>query len=248
MTVHPKKATDPIEISVREFRLFVERLLYVTDLPHGLVPAVRDTVLYAEAFGLGGLGRLLDDLEALKSCRADVLTVRDTADAVILDAAGQHAWVAAPAALDLAVEEALAPAPRVVRVENAGWPDGLAVLEGLGYRHHVMLRVRPGAVPEIEATVTSGRTDPVMQRMLADGLRIPADLWWRLYALSHRALTPDSPVSRRHAGPVILTDDGRIIGRQEDEDVDLALIKGADITPGVAIPANLVMEPMRHAD
>ena len=73
-----------------------------------------------------------------------------------------------------------------------------------------------------------GRDEPLLWDLLQNGVSIDADLWWRVYAVAQKALAPDSVVSRRHAGPVIVNDDGSIIGRKDsDDETDLSFL----ITP-----------------
>jgi hypothetical protein len=70
--------------------------------------------------------------------------------------------------------------------------------------------------------------EPLHWDVLQNGLSIETDLWWRIYSLAQKALAPDSVVSRRHAGPVIVNDDGTIIGRKDsDDETDLRFL----ITP-----------------
>jgi hypothetical protein len=217
-----------LNISVREFRLVVERILYLTGLPKGAVPAVRDTILYAEAFGTGGLERLRDDFESLKKCRADAFRVTEQGDRIVLDGAGQHAWIVTPVALDLAVEVARSPIPRALHIQNVFWPEGLNVLDGLCYRHGIVTRVESGETSIVTARSNETRTDPVMLRIAADHLRISGTLWWELFELSNQSLTRDSAASRRHAGPIVVTEDGRMIGRQEDEDTDITVLTAVE--------------------
>jgi hypothetical protein len=44
--------------------------------------------------------------------------------------------------------------------------------------------------------------------------------WWALYHRSNEALTPDSPLSRRHAGASVLSEDGQIL-HDADDDLDM---------------------------
>ena len=61
-----------------------------------------------------------------------------------------------------------------------------------------------------------------------DGTPVDAELWWRLFDESDKALAPDSFESRRHAGALIVEADGRVIGRQDEDDTDLSMLTGAD--------------------
>lgn len=49
-------------------------------------------------------------------------------------------------------------------------------------------------------------------------------MWWPLYKASLEALAPDSFESRRHAGTVRVEADGRIVGRVDEDETDLAML------------------------
>ena len=57
-----------------------------------------------------------------------------------------------------------------------------------------------------------------------NGVRVEAALWWTLYHRSADALAPDSYLSRRHAGPIIVEADGKVIGRQDEDETDFSLL------------------------
>lgn len=64
----------------------------------------------------------------------------------------------------------------------------------------------------------------VLERIRRNGLTVDAALWWQLFHRSAEALAPDSYVSRRHAGPIIVEADGKVIGRQDEDETDLSLL------------------------
>uniref|UniRef100_UPI003101B147 hypothetical protein n=1 Tax=Neorhizobium sp. EC2-8 TaxID=3129230 RepID=UPI003101B147 len=72
----------------------------------------------------------------------------------------------------------------------------------------------------VPAAVTGDvRTDDsLLWSLLENGAEIEADLWWRIYHLAKQALATDSIVSRRHAGPMIVNEDGTVIGRKDNDD------------------------------
>jgi hypothetical protein len=156
--------------------------------------------------------------------------------ALVVDAGGQHAWVAGATVLDLAVAEACEQGRCHLRVRNVAAGPELAVLAAMAVRHGMRCAVRvvggdaEGGDVELEveplaaATSTVAR-DPLLRNVLQQGIPVDAALWWRLHALASRALAPDSVASRRHAGPVIVAADGRIIGRPVDDDTDFTLLK-----------------------
>ncbi|WP_125609734.1 hypothetical protein [Specibacter cremeus] len=74
-------------------------------------------------------------------------------------------------------------------------------------------------------------------RLLADGSRVDADLWWAVYDISNGALTPDSILSRQHAGSSVLDEFGQIVG-EIGEDDDYPQIQAMSRTARLAEPTN----------
>jgi hypothetical protein len=242
----------------REIRLVVERLLLLTGLPFGFVPAVRDVVLYSAIGGFGGLTLLLERLEELKAADPRALRVTEPEPGrfeVACD--GQHAWVALPSLLDLAAEGVALHGSAVVTVTDVQDPQELLAAAGLGRRQRILAfgaigvaqvaapcaeGAAPGRLRAVQASATlfaapdpapaPGLVDPLLARALRDGLPVPTDLWWRAHHLSNTALAPDTVESRRHAGPIIVMPDGTVIGRKDnDDDTDVSLLTAANATP-----------------
>lgn len=218
-------------LSVRETRMIVERILLVTGLPEGFVPAVRDCVLYSQAMGLDGLEELKRAFEVLKQARPQAIRALSERDRSVLDGAGQHAWVAAPGVLDIALASARNGSAHEIAVGNLVAPRELCVLASLAGRYgaeaHVSLR-EASTPQDIVATVritadTRQAPDAILTTALTNGLPVRRALWEELYAWSHDALTPDSIESRRHAGPVMVDAEGRVHGR-DDDDTDFSLL------------------------
>lgn len=208
-------APATMALSVRETRMIVERILLAAGIPEGSVPAVRDVVLYAEAMGLDGLSVLRRDIAAFRSADLTRVALVDG----VLDAGGQHAFVVAPALLDLALATARSGAGKGMAVRNVAAAEDLRVVEGLAGRQGARVRV-----DGLQVTVTGDAAgDAVLDRALRDGMPVPRALWEELYDWSHAALTPDSIESRRHAGPVMVDAEGRIHGR-DDDDTDFTLL------------------------
>ena len=213
--------TGPIVISLREARLVVERILLLAPVPPGLVPDVRESVLVSQMLGLGGFSLLLDSYAELSAGAAPSL------EGESLHCHGAHAWLVAPAVADLAVEAAFA-GGGTFRVSDVRAPAELATATGLAARHGAQVQL--GAAGEIIALPAAGappasRLDALAWRMVCDGFPVLGSLWWRLYHLSNGALTPDSLVSRRHAGHIVVHADGSITGRRDiDDDTDLRLL------------------------
>lgn len=233
----------------REIRLVAERLLLLTSLPQGLVPAVRDVVFHSAIAGLGGIALLLDRLDMLKAAAPAALRAEEPEPGrFALHGGGQHAWVALPSLLDLAGEAVARHGSGVVTVTDVADPEELLVAAALGRRQGMLTfaavgpaaiaapcaeRAAPGLLRGTRATATifaaplpSGAAEePLLARALREGLAVPADLWWRAHHLSNTALAPDSVESRRHAGPVIVLPDGTVVGRKDnDDDTDFSLL------------------------
>lgn len=218
-----------LRVMPREMRLMSERILSLTALPKGFALMVGDVVMYSQAMGLGGFDLLLQRIDALLPSDPSklALTQGSTGD-LVLDGGGVHAWFVAPSVLDL-LEEALTNADTgSIEVTNVMDPPELEIAVGLGRRAGLELVIDG-------AQITARRVAPadtVLDRAMADGCPIGADLWWRVWAKAQTALTPDSVVSRRHAGVNIVTDDGQIIGRTDnDDDTDASFIAAPDVVP-----------------
>lgn len=201
----------------REMRMMSERILSLTAMPKGFVPSLCDIVMFSEAEGLGGFALLEADMPALAADDPARLSLDETGPLPVLDAGGLHAWAALPSALDL-----LGAGLDAIEVTNARHPGELRLAAALGPRRGLDVTVEGSRLSAAPRDVA----DPVLDRVMQQGCAIPADLWWRIWALAQTALTPDSEVSRRHAGPVIVTADGQLIGRTDnDDDTDPGFVR-----------------------
>lgn len=240
---HATVDSRSIHISVREARMWVDRILLVAGLPSGYVPAVRECVLASQALELGGFESLLRiydklDMRALVKMRID--RIQD--DTLAIDAGGMHAWLLAPTLIDLAVDLARKYGCANVRIRQVEYVDELPIVAALAKRHGgdvTMLGLdshTDGECVTLRMThVTRPRSveqaDPLLYAALRVGFPVDAALWQAIYNLSKRALAPDSVVSRRHAGPVILQDDGTILGRKPaDDDFDVNMLRNVSAT------------------
>jgi hypothetical protein len=209
-------------VSLREMRMVFERLLQVTRIESGLVPALRDCALYSAALGLGGFASLAQTLEAISKADPRALSL----DGLTIDCGGQHAWLAADAALDVATENLRTGGAGIVTVRNAADLGELRVVEALAQRFGLKAIVTIGATAATIAV--SPATDPseiaTLDAIRRNGVRVEAALWWTLYHRSADALAPDSYLSRRHAGPIIVEADGKVIGRQDEDETDFSLL------------------------
>jgi hypothetical protein len=237
-----------MQISVREARLTLDRIFLAAGIPDGMIASVREHALLSVALGLGGWMAVRDQhaaiaagvesrirLDADESVRYDRIAGRSNIETGI-DAGGQHAWLAGASLLDVAIELAQDSGTATVNVRNLEAAEELQVLTALGRRHGVIVNVAPARpdARDVKFTVTIDRAprtpqewDPVLHRALHHGLAVDAVLWWELHHLSNRALSPDTVESRRHAGPIIVAADGRIIGRQVDDETDVSLLRHA---------------------
>lgn len=221
-------------VSLREMRMVFERLLQVTRVESGLVPALRDCALYSAALGLGGFARLPEILEAIVKADPGALAL----DGLAIDCGGQHAWLAADAAIEIATEDLRTGGPGIVTVRNAADMGELRIAEALAQRFGLTATVTIGA--EASTIAVSPATDPsqiaTLDTIRREGVAVDAALWWSLYHRSAEALAPDSYLSRRHAGPIIVEADGKVIGRQDEDETDFSLLL-ADAPAPAAQPA-----------
>lgn len=224
-------AIPELRVLPREMRLQTERILLLTALPKGFVPQAVDAIILSQCMGLGGfplLERCFDGLNNADPSRLRV--VSEAAGRVRLDAGGEHGWIALPGALDLLAECVAEHGYGQVIVENAADADELSIATVFGERFGlaVVVEQQPdGSVVlgGMAAPRSADGLDRVFRAALGEGVPVESDLWWRLYRLSNSALSPDSPVSRRHAGPLIVHDDGRVFGRVDnDDDTDISFI------------------------
>jgi len=228
---HETLSPETLQVMPREMRLMAERIFSLTALPKGFALTLSDLPMYSELQGLGGFALLERCFAALKDADAGALTVlAEAGPALSLDARGQHAWIAVQTALDLAGELVAAHGRAEVTVANALDPAELALAEGLAPRAGLRVRVVQGALPVLMAEA-GPLADPILKQAQAQGAPIEAALWWRIYALAKTALAPDTPVSRRHAGVIIVAEDGTVIGRKDnDDESDTALMTRARVT------------------
>ncbi|MDO9524758.1 MAG: hypothetical protein Q7J57_04370 [Gemmobacter sp.] len=220
--------SNELNVMPREMRMMSERVFSLTSLPKGFALSLSDLPMYSQMQGLGGLALLERRHRALLAADAGALRIAaENGATVSLDAAGQHSWVALPSALDLLAELCARLGHAEVTVQGAVDDQELALATGLGLRLGLAVTLVSSGVL---AATPCPCSDPVLDRALRDGALIDADLWWRIYALAQTALAPDTPVSRRHAGVIIVTEDGTVIGRKDnDDDSDMSLLVRARV-------------------
>lgn len=220
-----------LRLMPREMRMMTERVFSLTGLPKGFFLMVQDVVMYSQRLGLGGFALLEQRSPGLKGADPSrVSIVNEDGDRLTLDGGGQHAWFVIPALVDLLGELAQHHGRATITVTNVVDAGELRVAADLAARCGLAATFTAGAQPTLTAkpAVMSGnlaKDEPLHWDLLENGLPIEADLWWRVYSLAQKALAPDSVVSRRHAGPVIVNDDGTVIGRKDsDDETDLSFL------------------------
>lgn len=213
-----------LHVSVREARMSVERTLLTCGIPGGAVHGVRECVLLSEALGLGGFRHLLGGHGAL---RWDAFA-RVEFRGFMLDGGGIHAWLVLPTLVDLAVAQARREGETTIDVTNVAAGQELKVAEALARRYGAVTAVAGGRVSTRNAPrpVSMEQWDPLLLAAFRHGFDVEEDSWRALHSLSNGALAPDSVQSRRHAGPVVVNDDGSILGRlPQDDDFDMSMLK-----------------------
>jgi hypothetical protein len=216
-----------LTLSLREMRMVFERLVQVTRVDTGLVPALRDCALYSAALGLGGFARLAANLEVVKVAKPHAVSLAED-NGLTVDCGGQHAWITANTALDLAIEDLRTGGKGIVNVRNASEIGEFKVAEALAQCFGLKAKVTIDAATATATIIVSVATDPseiaLLDTIRRNGLLVDAALWWELYHRSADALAPDSYLSRRHAGPIIVEADGKVIGRQDEDETDFSLL------------------------
>ncbi|MBS7705334.1 hypothetical protein KIO73_18745 [Chelatococcus asaccharovorans] len=219
--------------SLRESRMVLERLMQVVRIDEGLVPSLRDCALYSAALGLGGFPAVSAHLELLRGAAPE--RVKLVADSPLtVDGGGQHAWVVAELVVDLLVAEARTSAAggremAEARVLNVVEPEELGVAAAIARRHGFAVELSRGerdAGARLVLRPASADAPDPLQRIRLEGLPVAQDLWWQLFHRANEALAVDTIQSRRHAGPIRVEEDGRVVGRQDDDETDFSLLIG----------------------
>jgi hypothetical protein len=231
--------TDLITVSLRESRMVLERLMQVARVDEGLVPALRDCALYSTALGADGFINLPRHLGQLPTGRPSIVSIDTTSEGVsLLRCAGQHAWLVALTLVDLAVDAVqVGRAARFV-VEDATEAQELRVATALAQTHDLEATVEPdGGAQRIEFRAATAQSDSTLERIVREGLRVERAYWWTLFHRANDALAPDSYESRRHAGPIIVDAQGRVIGRTDEDETDLSLLYTGSAQAGADAPS-----------
>ena len=213
-----------LRVMPREMRMMSERILSMTGQPKGFFLSVQDVPMYSQKLGLGGFALLESRFDVLCEARpGEIAIVSENEAKLRLDGKGQHAWFVLPAAIDLLGELVARFGKADVVVANTVDPDEFKVAEAFAQRNGLTVAVTTASEVTLKANnrPLSGEVrqdDPLLWSLLENGVPIQSELWWRIYALAKKALAADSVVSRRHAGPMIVNQDGTVIGRNDNGD------------------------------
>ncbi len=244
MTSADRAGDRSIAMSVREARMYVGRILLTCGLPSGMVHAVTECILTSQSAGYGGFASLLRSYGDLRMDGFARLRLVDVDPCTLdVEAGDVHAWILAPTLIDLAVDTARRQGSATLHVRDVLEAGELRILSHLARRHGALADVAAdGGERGMTVTVCNGspprhaeQWDPLLMQALKHGYPITEALWRDLHSLSNNALATDSVLSRRHAGPVILLDDGTIVGRQpSDDDFDPNMLKSVTSPPNSA--------------
>ncbi|MCW2288934.1 hypothetical protein EDF60_0132 [Leucobacter luti] len=217
--------TTQMRASAREMRHMVGRYLHARNCPGYAVNAVRDAIMAAQAEGYDAVSYMEDVREHYAGARTSFVA-EFQGDEVVLDGANTPAPLLAPALIDeLAL--AVAAGARSVRVHQVPGVTLFAALSEYAAVRGVSVTITriaddaatiaASAVPPRAMDPAALAAGPAMQRILRDGYEMDADQFWRLFHESNEALTPDSELSRRHAGTQIYDADGNLLGEASEE-------------------------------
>lgn len=190
--------SEPMNLSLREVRMMVDRILLQTDIVSGSQQAVRNAILAAEAMGLPALRHLdenFDDIRSIDPGKLSIVSEAADGSFLLLDAGGEHAWGIAVPVLELAVDAARGAGAATVLVKNAHESEMLGGLAALAWSFRVDLQLRTGAElaqldgAAAQAVAQIGRPDGLVALVLRDRSRENA--------ASGRPDMADDPVMRR---------------------------------------------------
>ncbi|WP_321788864.1 hypothetical protein [Paraburkholderia sp. J94] len=218
--------SDLITVSLRESRMVLERLMQVARVDEGLVPALRDCALYSTALADDGFIHLTKHLGQLPNEKVSAVSIDTLNDGVRrVRCAGLHAWIVALTLVDLAVDAAQAGRDACFVVEGASEAGELRVAKALAQPHGLEATVEVnGDAQRVSFRTVLSPGQSTLARIVQEGLRVERAYWWTLFHRANDALAPDSYESRRHAGPIIVDAQGRVIGRTDEDETDLSLL------------------------
>jgi hypothetical protein len=190
-----------------------------------MLHAVRDCALYSAILPGSGLKEMTLRLQNLRESKPVPLILTEHEQALLANGDGQHAWYAAHTLLDLAIERLRVTGAGHLTARNLADPNELRVVIGLAEHHGLAACVEAaGSDYVLSVARRPAATPKLIDKMRRDGMSASAEIWWPLYRASHEALAPDSFESRRHAGTIRVEANGRIVGRNDEDETDLAML------------------------
>ncbi|MFI4994851.1 MAG: hypothetical protein ACHQAQ_03590 [Hyphomicrobiales bacterium] len=230
-----------LQLSLRECLLILERLVQAAGVPPGLLPSVRDCALYSAVLPGPGFGGITGQLALLRGSPAEPLCIQTEQPRLVVDCGGQHAWLVAETLVDLAVDRLRRGGVGEVCSVGVAEPGELRVVAGLAERHRLCATIADeGHGIALRLAPRPAARPTLLDRIRLEGFRAASDTWWPLYRASHDALAPDSFESRRHAGTIRIEADGRIVGRNDEDETDLTMLVSdparirSDVVPSVS--------------
>lgn len=214
--------TALMNYSVREFRHITNRFLHARGAQRHMVNPVRDVLTFAQARGFDALTELERTQYQIDRFDGRI----EFRDPSTWSADGQSAYYVAPTITDLMILRA-GEENASITIENIdgaaifGSLDEYAQVRGLYLEvtavddDSVTLAYR--AVPRPAAEAPLEAEGPAVRDALKRGFDADTEQFWRMFYASDQALTPDSEVSRNHAGSQIYDEHGNVIGEFDEE-------------------------------
>lgn len=215
-----------MNLSLREARMVLERLVLVAGVDAGLVPSIRECALFSAVSGPAGFEAVEANMDALRGADPGKVKILEEGGTTAIDGQGLHAWFGVFPLVDLLSEQMQDGHSAMVRVTGFIAPEELQAAVPIGRRQGLAVSADLDDHGVWRAQRTTGGQDPIMD-IIRNGIPVNDSLWWRLFDESDKALAPDSFESRRHAGALIVEADGRVIGRQDEDDTDLSMLTAA---------------------
>lgn len=216
-------------VSLREARIVIDRLLQWKGFPAGRRPALTDAGLYSASLGLSGFERLLDNIDVLKFGIERHSTISGDETDLCLDAHGKHAWAVAEEVSDLLTEMDRRHGKGCVKAVNLVAAEELAVVGPVIQKYDLDAHMEISQSGTAVACVVEPNVlrENEFLRICHHGIPTDHELWFELFHASNAAQAPDTKLSRLHTGPVILAEDGTLVGAEngeEDQDMDTSLL------------------------
>ncbi|BCH28997.1 hypothetical protein MesoLjLc_09270 [Mesorhizobium sp. L-8-10] len=210
---------DPMNATLRESRMVLERLVQWKGVEPGMIFSVMDCGVYSAALGPSGCEDLERQIALLASSPSAPISIIEAGDAIRIDAGGRHAWLIAEPALDLAIDEYRRKGAGAVTVVNAVEPAELRIVAAIAEKHELSATATAGDDGSVRIEV--GARDPsrqtVLDRIRRQGIPVRRDLWFHLFHLSSNALAEDTVISRTHTGAFMIKPDGTVVGEHDEE-------------------------------